>query len=270
MVEVIDKIRNLRDAGEFVQAEELALASIEGIVSLCGENSLEMAALWNELGIIGKYSGEFSEAEEYYQKALCIHESRGEALSANIASVLHNLAGLEHARGAPESAVEIALQGIDVRLKVEAADSVSLLEDLAAFVAILIDLDNFREARIIADAILWRYREIYGDCHIEVATALHNLGSLQYREGNFVDAASTLRDSMEMKSCLLGGRHPDLAITMYNLARCEEKRGESETAVSLCRNAASILEGVVSSDHPVLVACQQLAYQLMRASRIGA
>jgi tetratricopeptide (TPR) repeat protein len=242
--------RERREAGDYSGAADLLRVAIADAEAGLGPAAVELSALLNELGIVGKYSGGFVEAEIVYRRALAIEDRAGRSAGANAASILHNLAGLAHARGDAEAALALAVRGIDIRAALPEPDPSGLAEDRAALAAILIDLGRYVEARVaLVDLI------DSGAPRYDVAVALHNLGSLRYREGDTVDAAAILRRSVKLKSAILGRRHPDLAVTLYNLSRCLQTLGKPRRARRHLTRAVAILDGTVAADHPTLVAC---------------
>jgi tetratricopeptide (TPR) repeat protein len=249
-------IRAARDAGRYDHAEHLARAAIASIERGPGPDAVELAAWLNELGMIGKYRGTFTDAEQAYRRALAIHQQHGETASTSVASLLHNLAGLAHAKGDPPAAEPLARHGIAIRAALAVPDPLALAEDEAALVAILIDLGRLDEADAVLRRLLQDYRRLYGPVHYEIAALLHNLGSLQYRNGDWVRAADTLCQSRDMKIDVLGAQHPDLAITLHNLGCCALKLGDADRARESFRAAIEILQPIVDPSHPTLVSCR--------------
>ena len=261
---LVRSVRACREAGDYLGAEKLAYEGIAVVEGMLGPDAVELAVLLNELGIIGKYRGTFVEAEQFYRRALAIHESRGEAGSADAAAILHNLAGLAHAQGDAQAAVLIARRGLAVRAALADADLSALAADRAALAAILIDVGSLGEARGLLDAVLRDYEQVYGPVHVEIGVALHNLGSLQYREGDVSTAEATLRRASDIKGTVLGQHHPDIAITVYNLACCAQTLGNVDDAIAHLRRAIEILDPVVAETQPTLVACRAKLEQLLR------
>jgi tetratricopeptide (TPR) repeat protein len=216
-------------------------------------DSAELAAVLNELGMVGKYSGDFADAERAYRRALAIYEECGLGTSTQAASVLHNLGGLAHARRDFVEAESFARQGIAIREAAEGAAGRQLTEDRAALAAILVDLDKHDEARSILIDVVASLQRRSPPEPFEVAVALHNLGSLQFRLGEVGEAERTLRRALVLKEEALGPNHPDLAITLHNLACCLDELGRTEPAGQLFRRAIRILEPAVVPDHPTLV-----------------
>src|SRR5437867_3422584 len=65
----------------------------------CGPSSLAVCWALNELGMCCKFLARFAEAGPLYQRALAIAEARLGPDHADVASLYHNLGGLEHAAG---------------------------------------------------------------------------------------------------------------------------------------------------------------------------
>ena len=244
--------RRHRQSGDYPAAAEVLRHAIADAEASLGPGSPDCVPLLNELGIVGKYAGTFTEAETAYRRALAIEEQRGTPAAADVAGILHNLAGLAHARGAAEAALPLALRGLDLRRSLPHADPRGLAEDRAALAAILIDLGRLGEATAVLDEML------RGDLpRYDAAVALHNLGSSQFRLGSPAEAAVTLRRALALKRAELGRRHPDLAVTRYNLGRCLHLLGRRRAARRQWRRAAALLDEVVAADHPTLVACRE-------------
>src|ERR1051326_2682071 len=62
----------LRLQGRYPQAEALLLATLELAERTVGPRGTEVAGICNVLGMTGKYTGRFDEAEAWYRRALDI------------------------------------------------------------------------------------------------------------------------------------------------------------------------------------------------------
>ena len=215
-------------------------------------DAAEFAVVLNELGIVAKYSGDFAGAEAAFQRALAIEERRNRARGVAAANILHNLAGLAHARGDAAAALPLALRGIDIRASSPDVDRQELIQDEAALAAILVDLDRYDEARATLSRVLRNRPARY-----DAAVALHNLGSLRFRQGDIIGAITTLWRAQALKTAELGRRHPDLAPTLHNLACCFEQLGWTRWQRRYLRRAVAVLESTVTADHPTLLACRR-------------
>ncbi len=85
-----------REAGRYAEAERLY---VQALAHPASEDETEWATTANSLGILYKYMGRYDEAEPLYHKSLAILERSLGPDHPDIASLYHNLGGLEHARG---------------------------------------------------------------------------------------------------------------------------------------------------------------------------
>ncbi|WP_165952345.1 tetratricopeptide repeat protein [Kribbella albertanoniae] len=247
----------MREKGQFAEARHefhraLALAEQGPTV-----DPLQLVPLLNDIGVIGKYRGDFDEAESAYRRALRIVNEREDGQVELRASLLHNIAGLAHARGDAVAAESVAREGIALRERSAATNPLDLAADRAALAAILVDLHQTDEAHELLADVIAVFERRYGPEHYEVAVALHNLGSLEHRAGDFQSAAANLDRSAEIKRLALRPDHPDLAITLHNLACAQTELGLVSQAITSLREAITLLTDVVATDHPTLKSCHK-------------
>jgi hypothetical protein len=91
--------------------------------------------------------------------------------------------------------------------------SAQLIDDRAALAAILVDLGHLDEARAVLVGIIAQREALTRADPFEVAVALHNLGSLEFRSGLVTEARQTFERTLALKQATLPPGHPDLAIT---------------------------------------------------------
>ncbi|GHJ15939.1 tetratricopeptide repeat protein [Micromonospora sp. AKA38] len=253
-------VRRQAAEGDYASAASTASAAIEALEAGSGDRDM-LVVLLNELGMLFKYLGRLDEAEHLYDRSLALL-SRTPTRAGDLAAVLHNQAGVAHARGDLGRAERLARLGIAVRTGQTQVDRRALAADDAALAAILIDRGSWNEARRLLESCLDHHRREYGPAHHEVAVTLHNLGSLMFREGDVAAASNALQESLSIKVTCLGEDHPDLAPTLYNLALCREAMGDLAGVRPLLTWAVSILRPQVQSSQATYVACVRKLAQL--------
>jgi tetratricopeptide (TPR) repeat protein len=247
--------RALRMAGSYRSAGTCLQRAIARYEVRPEVDPVGLGVALNEFGMIGKYSGDFDEAERAYLGALRLFERCGPGGdSGRAATVLHNLGGLAHARGRFVEAAAFARRGIAVRESSGGIGSAQLIDDRAALAAILVDLGHLDEARAVLVGVIAQREALTHADPFEVAVALHNLGSLQFRSGLVTEARQTFERTFALKRATLPPGHPDLAITLHNLACCLERLGEPAAATHHLRRGVDVLAPVVADDHPTLAA----------------
>jgi tetratricopeptide (TPR) repeat protein len=82
------------------------------------------------------------------------------------------------------------------------------------------EAESFARAEDLLRRSLALRRELHGDGHSQVATALDSLGGLYYDSGRHTDGCPLLDECWQMRRRLLGDDHPLTLRTQLNLATC--------------------------------------------------
>ncbi len=234
-VEIMDEVVHLVDGpeGKVVQVEALlvhgnvlrelaryadAEAVLKRALALSEPDLLDSTGgALNSLGIVYKYWGKFEEGERVYRRALEIFKQLYGEQSAAVATLYHNLGGLEHQRGRFELAEEPARRAWEIRRELLGELHPDVLADACAYGGVLDGLGRTHESRPIYETALKEYERIFGPEHFEVAATLHNLAWVENAEGNRDAAEQNYRRALAIKRKLLGPEHPECALTAANL-----------------------------------------------------
>ena len=239
--------------GNYRRAEKCLRRALNSTGRRPSDFTNDRPALWNELGMVCKYLGKFDSAERYYRLAL--RHARRHPVSPGreffLATLYHNLGGVEHSRRRFSRAEKYARRGLELRLKSATRDSLAAASDLAALAAILDGQQQFDESKKLYFKALSVYRCKYGASHPEIAVVLNNLGALFHATGYPKVAESYYRAALRMKRRELGASHPDLGVTMNNLAMLHSVQGRRELAESWFKRALQIVKPTLGNSHPV-------------------
>ena len=175
-----------------------------------------------------------------------------------LATLLHNVGGLDHARGRFAEAEAAARQGLAYRLAIRDAADPLVAVDEAALAAILVDLERPAEARELAERACETYRTATAAGldwappehreHDRIA-ALAILATAQHRLRDRAGAAATYREVLDAKESLLGPRHPELVPTLNNLGVLLAELGELDEAADAYTRALQLLEAAGLGEH---------------------
>lgn len=239
----------LRARGEYAAAEAELLEALRLAESTHGEWSIETASALNALGMTYKYWGRFDDGRRVYERALAIVQRAFGDLHGDVATLHHNLGGLEHARRAFEAAEPHARRSVELRRELDGPEHVTTAEDEAAWAPILRALGRNTEAEALLRHALPILERELGPDHPEVAGAWNNLAAAV---SDLREAAAAYHRALAAKERTLGPEHPALAITLNNLGVNARRRGEHGEAEAFYRRAIAILDGRVEPDHPNL------------------
>jgi tetratricopeptide (TPR) repeat protein len=254
----------LTSRGKYARAAGLFRRAISLAEGCSNSSRLFLAALWNDFGVLSKYAGRFEHSEKLYHRAGALIPRRNPRSAEFRATLCHNLAGLEHARGGYAQALFYARRGLRLRKTLRAIDPLDITADEAALAAILVDLGRLREAKALLRRALSAYCCTFGEQHCETASALANLGALYARAGRFRAAERAFRQALRALENVLGRNHPRLASVLNNLAVVCARRGKFGEADALYKHVLRLLSRQPGPSYPsiALVRANQMKLQL--------
>jgi len=248
---------SLRDQGRYTEARTALVRAIEMAASIAGQPAATMRAL-NEFGVLCKFAGWFENGERAYLQALGLARRLYGEESLEVATILHNIGGLDHARGQYEMAQHPARRAFEIRRALLGVSHPDVLGDAVAYAAVLDGLGRYEESRAIYEHALAEYERIFGPEHYEVAATLHNLAAVECVSGNIAKAETLARRAVLLKYKLLGPRHPDTAFSAMNLGVILVEYGRAGEARPLFESALITFERTLPGEHPNLVRCKGL------------
>jgi tetratricopeptide (TPR) repeat protein len=268
----VDVHRSLGDLYRFVgryRESESALQTAFRIADkVYPPEAVERWLLLNSRAVLYKYSGRFTEAARLYDKALKLLTKINRGHETDIATIYHNLGGLEHTRGRPAIGERFARKGLAIRRRVTSPGDPDVAADEAALAALLAEQKKYSEAQRLCQRALRtfrRKRENY-----DTAIGLSNLGSIHFARGNFRAARRCHEEALRIKEKLLGRHHVDVAITLNNLAMLYGRQERFNEAEKFLGRALSILQSQVPPRHPIRIKCRANYLAVQRALKANA
>ena len=185
-----------------------------------------------------------------YQGALKLVQPEARNHKEFVATIYHNLGGLEHARGRYARGLPYACRAVEIRKTVQPRDRLALAADEAALAAILVELGRIAEARRIYFRALRVFRHRLAPRHYEVGAVWANLGALYSRAAQLALAERALRRGVCIMEETMGKNHPRIASAINNLAVVCAHRGKLREATALYRRVLRLLEHRIPSTYP--------------------
>ncbi|WP_261575499.1 CHAT domain-containing tetratricopeptide repeat protein [Frankia gtarii] len=202
----------------------------------------------NNLGLLLSKLGRHEEAADRIGTFLQAVSAVAEDALVQLATGLHNLAVVGHARGADREA-EVACRRARVLWELAPGDhrvSMAAADDLLAVT--LQAQGDLAAARPMFEAGLRTRAELLGEVHPGYAATLNNLGALDLELGHIDAAAAALGRAAEILRDALGENHPDYARTLVNLSRVADASGDTDTACQRAEQARAILMATLGED----------------------
>lgn len=131
----------------------------------------------NAKGILAKDTGRYDQAAGLYAEALVgLRQVLGDD-HPDIATLFHNLAGLEHAKRDFQAGEALARRAVALREKGYGADSAEVAADLAVLGALLAGQGRYDEAEAVFLSTTKAWTRLRGPDHYEVAVASQHLAA---------------------------------------------------------------------------------------------
>ncbi|MEO1353022.1 MAG: tetratricopeptide repeat protein [Cyanobacteria bacterium J06635_15] len=217
--------------------------------------------LLNGLAIVYKYWGRFEAAETLYKTALADSIKQHGEHDIGVATLYHNLAGLNHACGDYVEAESYARKSYRLHVELLGSQHAQTIADRAALGAILHGLQQWDEAIDCFEAAIAFFERQFGQVHGEIAINLNNLAASLQAKGELKQAEQAYRRALAIKEQLLGKSHPNVAISLNNLASLLQQTGQLAEAKTLFIRALAIFDITVGLDHPHTQLCRENAAQ---------
>lgn len=237
------------------RARRLLVAALREARQL-GSQDFHVAIVHNQLGKLGKHTGDFAAARRHYLLALPIVQAHPWHPDLELADLYHNLGGLEHARRRYAAGEPLARRAVQLRARRHGANATVVWLDRTAHAALLEGLGRYTESAKIYRRALPVFRRRFGTKHYEVAITLNNLGCVCAEQGRGAEAARFLRQALGLKEAEFGRQHLEVAVTLNNLATVLLDLDQRVAARALLRRAVRILELRLGRRHPNTRACQ--------------
>ncbi len=224
----------------------------------------ETASAMNGLAIVYKYTAKWEPAERLYRQALALLEkvSRDPKADPAIATIFHNLGGLEHSRGRFEKGEPFARRSVEIRERAHGKDHPAVAADVAALAAILDGCGKPEEAEPLYRRAIAIFTKRYGKEHFEVAFNLAQLAVLYQSLGKTAKADAHYKKALPLLEKSLGKEHPTVALTLANLASLRLEQKKIAEGKKLCARALRIYEQTLGKRHPDTIDCKKALAEL--------
>jgi tetratricopeptide (TPR) repeat protein len=247
----------LRQMGEYDAAEKPLKRAVDLAEELPSYPD-ELVGALNNLGVLCKFAGWFERGEAFYTRALGLAVDAFGEKHEICATLLHNIGGLEHARGEFQEAEEPLRTAWQIRRELLGEDHPDTLGDSVAYAAVLDGLERYDESLPIYQRALQLYESKFGPDHYEVAATLHNLAVVEQARGNVEQALEYCERSLSLKQRILGSQHPETALSGMSLGAMLLASGDPDGARHYLTQALMVFRSTLAADHPHIEFCREL------------
>jgi tetratricopeptide (TPR) repeat protein len=211
--------------------------------------SEDSKTLYYRIGSYQQDSGNYEQAEYYYQRNLEISKKVYGKKHQETATSLNNLALVYESQSKYDEAIKLYLEAIEIDKKtigIEHPDYAIHLNNLAL---VYKAQGKYDEAiKLYLEAIEIDKKTI-GIEHPEYATRLNNLARVYDSQGKYNKAIKLYLEAIEIDKKTIGIEHPNYAIRLNNLANVYYAQGKYQDALLLFEEVLRIFEAKLPKTH---------------------
>jgi|GEM_PF-523603 tetratricopeptide (TPR) repeat protein len=237
-----------RALGAYAAADRGFAAALREAKRAFGPRDADVAGIFNNLGVLRKYQGRYAEAARFYGRALPLLRAAGDR--GALATLYHNLGGIEHARGRHAAGEPHARKSVALREAELGRGHVVVAADVAALAAIVEGRGRLAEAARLYLRAIAVFRRKLGEQSAEVALNLASLASLREQQDRRPEAERLFTRAIALQERVFGRGHPEVALTLNNLAFLERRAGRRARALRLYERALRVFQHKLGPRHP--------------------
>jgi tetratricopeptide (TPR) repeat protein len=227
-----------------------ALLTTARMLLLEDASQKDIAALYIVGGLGQSYLGNYSQALEWYQKAMAIHEKVLGKEHPDTATTYNNIASVYYSQGDYAKSSEWDQKVLLIREKVLGKEHPGTATTYNNIAGVYAHQGNYPEALEWYQKALVNREKVLGKEHPGTATTYNNIGGVYDSQGNYPKALEWYQKALVIREKVLGKEHPDTATSYLSIAGVYVSQGNYPKALEWYQKALVICEKVLGKEHP--------------------
>ncbi|GHU15706.1 hypothetical protein FACS189441_7740 [Betaproteobacteria bacterium] len=227
-----------------------AISSYTKAIEFAEKDSIDLAFLDNNIGLVYKCQGDYSKALEWHEKALAIREKVLGKEHPDTATSYNNIALVYNKQGDYPKALEWHEKALVIYEKVlgkEHPDTATSYNNIAL---VYNKQGDYPKALEWHEKALVIYEKVLGKEHPDTATIYNNIALVYDNQGDYPKALEWYEKDLAICEKVLGKEHPSTATSYNNIALVYNNQGNYEKALEWYEKALVIREKVLGKEHP--------------------
>lgn len=188
-------------------------------------------------------TGRTQEALRLETEAASIFSAAGLAQDYRLATLYNNMSFLCLDLNKPEEAETYLLKALDI-LHVLEDSEIDIAVTYSNLAGVYLSMEKPEEASESAEKAVAQFQNAGAEEDVHYAGAVSSLGAVRYRQGRFEEAASLMKEALQLTCRDYGSDTQNYAILCGNLADCLDRLGRQEEAEDCRRKAKAVLERI--------------------------
>ena len=208
---LINLSHNCTGSYDFKAAYEYLEKAIELTLIQHGEDSIEVADLYNDQGYVSEKMGEHAKAVDLLEKALAIKKQKSQNINIGVGKILINLGLVYQGMEKYDKSLEYfneALKTFQTIYGKICHDIIRIKNMIGA--VYLLRKEYVESLKFLEEA--WAFsKELSGEKSLVISDVFFNLGKCYWNTKNFEKAKTFLKDSKKIRKKILGNQHIEVA-----------------------------------------------------------
>jgi eukaryotic-like serine/threonine-protein kinase len=239
----------LESPGDLVTARELLERGLNDAGRMTGNPELQ-ANLFHVIGKVYTGLGRYDEAVETLQRAVSVQRNHSGNADVETARYLSDLAVAHTRSGNYEKANELFGEALEILISQQGSDHPEVANTMASMGSWIPVTGIEKAAELRYEALRIREKN-YGNEHLLTADALVEVGKIERSLANPLKSIELFSRALQIRSRILGPKHPETAICMIFLADINRLYHlDRDRAEQLYRQALEIQTDYYGEMHP--------------------
>ena len=244
-----------RDLCQYSEAENHYKKALVIRKEIYGEYHRDVAASYNNLGIVYGILDQYSEAKENHEKALGIRKEIYGERHCEVATSYSSLGKIYGKLGQYSKAKEYGEKALNIRTESYGEHHCDVAESYSNLGNVNIDLGLYTKAKENHEKALNIRKEIYGEHHTDVAASYNNLGIVYKKLDQYSEANENHRNALVIRKESYGEHHCDVAESYNNLGNVYISLGQYSEAKENYEKALIIRKEIYGEPHGEVATC---------------
>jgi len=227
--------------------------------------SITAAKVLYHIGIYLQAYARFTDAKDFYQRALALCEDIFASTSIEMARIEHKLGELYHAQDQYKEAEKHYCQALSLFEKILSNEHYETANTLQALGLLYHNQGKYQEADTYYERALSIYRTERGVKHPDTLLVIHNLASINEEQGKYQEAETRFEqvflDEYDHNIVDLDINQNKLKMELSMITEVYSRQGPLIKIKELCQKLSARYEDIFGPEHPsIAIVLSQLAY----------
>jgi ankyrin repeat protein/Tfp pilus assembly protein PilF len=238
--------------GNGTAALERVKKALELIQKAYGEEHIDVATIYNNIGTVLADQGKYDEALILYNKTCDIQLKVLGKMHPHVAGDYNNIGASLKAQGKYDESLTSHKKALDILLNVLGEEHPHVAISYHNIGRVLEAQEKYDEALIFYNKALDIQLKVLGEMHPDVAASYNSIGLALHSQEKYDEALISHNKALNIRLKVLGKEHPNVAISYYNIGLVLKAQGKYNAAVTYLKKALNIDLKVFGERHPNL------------------